>query len=162
MKYLKIVLAAAMIAVIIMAGAGCRKPDTGGGLPAVSEEKSDEMVQGLDRDLVSANTRFAFNIFNQLIGEDRGQNIFISPLSILLALAMTYNGAVGETSLAMADAMEFEGMDMEELNQGFSDLMVSLLSADKSVELSIANSIWQRQDFDAKQEFIAEFIEERP
>jgi len=86
--------------------------------------------------------------------EDRGRNIFISPLSILLALAMTYNGAVGETSLAMADAMEFEGMDLEELNQGFSDLMVGILSADNRVEMIIANSIWQRQDFEIRQEFM--------
>ena len=28
---------------------------------------------------------------------------------------MAYNGAVGNTSLAMANALEFEGMDMEEL-----------------------------------------------
>ena len=154
MKHLKTVIIIAIIAAFLFSGIGCKKTAAGNGLPIVSESQSDELVENLDRDLVSANTRFAFNIFNQLIEEDGGQNIFISPLSILLALAMTYNGAVGETALGMADAMEFEGMDMEELNQGFSDLMISILSADKSVELSIANSIWQRQDFDASQDFI--------
>jgi serine protease inhibitor len=154
MKYVKTAFIALIIAAFLLACAGCRRVSAGEGLTPVSEDRADEMVEDLDRGLVNANTRFAFNIFNQLIAEDEGMNIFISPLSILLALAMVYNGAAGETSLAMADAMEFEGMDMEELNQGFSSLMISLLSADKSVELSIANSIWQRQDFDVKEDFL--------
>jgi len=120
----------------------------------VSREKSDELADSLDRSLVDANARFAFNIFKGLASEDKDQNIFISPFSILLALAMTYNGAVGDTSLAMADAMEFSGMDLQELNRGFSDLMVSILNGDSNVEISIANSIWQRMDFDAKETFI--------
>ena len=154
MKHLKTIIILAIITAFVLSGIGCKKAAAGNSLPVVSEDRADELVKDLDRDLVRANTRFAFNIFNQLTIEEEGQNIFISPLSILLALAMTYNGAVGETAQGMAHAMEFEGMDMEELNQGFSDLMISILSADKSVELSIANSIWQRQDFDAKEDFI--------
>ena len=109
--------------------------------PQYPKKSQMSWQESLTEDLISANTRFAFNIFKQLILEDKDRNIFISPLSILLALAMTYNGAAGETALGMADAMEFAGMDMEELNRGFSDLMISILSADKSIELSIANSI---------------------
>jgi len=127
----KIVLTAT-VAVLFLAGimfpVGCaRNSSTADNVPVVSLEKSDELADSIDRSLVDANTRFAFNIFNGLANEDSGQNIFISPLSILLALAMTYNGAIGETNLAMSDAME---------------------------EMSIANSIWQRMDFDAKEPFI--------
>ena len=123
-------------------------------VPVVSDEKSDELANKVDKSLIASNTDFAFNIFNKLIMEDSGQNVFISPLSILLALAMTYNGAVGDTNLAMADAMEFSGMDMEELNQGFSDLMVSILNGDPSVQINIANSIWSRLGFDPKEDFV--------
>ncbi|MCD4670421.1 MAG: serpin family protein [Actinomycetia bacterium] len=149
----------AIITAIFLAGIifpiGCaRGSSAADSVPVVSEERSDELIENLDRSLVDANTRFAFNIFRELVIEDKDQNIFISPLSILLALAMTYNGAAEDTSLAMADAMEFSGMDLEELNQGFGDLMVSILNADSEVEMSIANSIWQRMDFDAKEDFI--------
>jgi len=123
-------------------------------VPVVSDERSDELAGKVDKSLIASNTDFAFNIFNKLIMEDSGQNIFISPLSILLALAMTYNGAVGDTNLAMADAMELSGMDMEELNQGFSDLMVSILNGDPSVQINIANSIWSRLGFDLKEDFV--------
>ncbi|GAH24297.1 unnamed protein product [marine sediment metagenome] len=59
----------------------------------ISVEESDEVADSIDRNLVSANTGFGFKIFKELILEDSNQNIFISPLSILLALAMTYNGS---------------------------------------------------------------------
>jgi serine protease inhibitor len=129
-------------------------PPLTGSLPAVSAEESDKMVEDIGAGLVDANTEFAFSMFRKLAGEDAGQNIFISPLSILLALAMTYNGAVGETADAMADAMEFSGMEMEELNRGFSNLIISIINADSDVEISIANSIWQRSDFKPEKDFI--------
>ncbi len=115
-------------------------------VPVVSGEKSDELANKVDQGLVGSNTDFAFNIFSRLIIEDSGQNVFISPLSILLAIAMTYNGAIGDTNLAIAEAMEFSGMDMEELNQGFSDLMISVLNGDPDVQINIANSIWPTLD----------------
>lgn len=155
MKIIIVAVAIVVIMALLVAGISARcKSGRSDSVPVMSQEKSDELAGSIDRSLVDANTRFAFNIFNSLASEDSGQNIFISPLSILLALAMTYNGAVGETNLAMADAMEFSGMDLQELNKGFGDLMVSILNGDSDVEMSIANSIWQRMDFDAKEAFI--------
>jgi len=154
MKKSKMILAAVVIiAVILMASSGCfwQFFDRVGG---VSEEESDEIAAEVGGDLIHSNTQFGFNIFNQLILEDKDQNIFISPLSILLALAMTYNGAVGDTSKAMADALEFSGFDLEELNTGFKDLMISIENADSDIELSIANSIWMNLGFEAKEDFI--------
>ncbi len=159
MVKIKIALTAVIITALFLAGIifpiGCAK-DSGAAvsMPVVSDERSDEIAEMVDINLVGSNTVFAFNIFDRLIAEDSGQNVFISPLSILLALAMTYNGAVGDTNLAMADAMEFSGMDMEELNQGFSDLMVSILNGDPEVQINIANSIWPRLGFNPKEDFI--------
>ncbi|MFC2159259.1 serpin family protein [Actinomycetota bacterium] len=159
MKKIKIVISIVIITTLLLLSvpiiSSCSK-DSGGKstVPVVSGEKSDELADKVDSSLLSSNTDFAFNIFNRLIAEDSGQNVFISPLSILLALAMTYNGAVGDTNLAMADAMEFSGMDMEELNQGFSDLMVSILNGDPEVKINIANSIWPRLGFNPKEDFV--------
>ena len=152
---ISIVIITALLLVSVPIFSSCAK-DSGGisTVPVVSGEKSDELAGKVDRGLVGSNTDFAFNIFNKLIAEDSGQNVFISPLSILLAIAMTYNGAVGDTNLAIADAMEFSGMDMEELNQGFSDLMVSILNGDPGVKINIANSIWPRLGFDPKEDFV--------
>jgi len=120
----------------------------------ISVEESDEVADSIDRNLVSANTGFGFNIFKELILEDKDQNIFISPLSILLALVMTYNGAVGDTNLAMAEALGFKGFDLEELNSGFHDLLLSIKNADSDIDLAIANSIWYKLDDEVKEDFI--------
>ncbi len=159
MKKIEIVIITIMITTLLLASipiiSSCAK-DNGDIriVPVVSGEKSDELANKVDRGLVGSNTDFAFNIFSRLIIEDSGQNVFISPLSILLAIAMTYNGAIGDTNLAIAEAMEFSGMDMEELNQGFSDLMVSILNGDPDVEINIANSIWPKSGSDPQEDFI--------
>ena len=129
----------------------CSKEDS---VEKITEEQSDEIAATVDKNLINANTRFGFNIFKELILEDKNKNIFISPLSILLALAMTYNGAVGDTNLAMAEALQFKSFDLEELNSGFHDLLVSIRNADSDIDLAIANSIWYRLDDKVKEDFI--------
>ena len=67
---------------------------------------------------------------------------------------MTYNGAEGDTSLDMAEALRFSGFTLEQLNQGFNDLTASVTDADEQVETSIANSIWYRAGYDVQKGFI--------
>lgn len=95
--------------------------------------------------LVAANNEFGFDLFNQLRSQDKDKNLFISPLSIATALAMTYNGAAGETQQAMARALKFGQMNQTDINQSSAALMAKLKSADPKIELLIANSLWARQ-----------------
>jgi serine protease inhibitor len=157
MRKIKVLLTALTLLALIPAGMAFPGGSSGGGasrIPTEAEKRSDELAASIDSSLIDANTRFAFDILQELVSEDRGKNVFISPLSILLALAMTYNGAAGDTNLAMAKALQFSEFDLEELNQGFSDLMFSVVNADEKVELSIANSIWYRLGFKAEEDFI--------
>ena len=120
----------------------------------VSTEESDEIAGSMDVNLVDANTGFGFNIFKELTAEDKDSNVFISPLSILLAPAMTYNGAADDTNLAMAEALGFNEFDLEELNSGFHNILISIMNADSDIELSIANSIWYKLGYGVNQDFI--------
>jgi len=110
--------------------------------------ESDQRASEVDKDLVSGNTRFALNILKELQKEDEGRNIFISPLSVSVALAMIYNGARGQTSDAIAKTLQINGIDLNTINQGFRDLMDSQLNADDRVSLRIGNSIWIRKSFE--------------
>ena len=105
--------------------------------------------------LVDANNRFGLKLFANLRDADAAGNVFISPASVAIALAMTYNGAGGETQQAMARALELSGLSLDEVNQSYAALLQTLATADPKVTLSIANSLWSRQDVAFKQDFLA-------
>lgn len=109
---------------------------------------SDEKAYSVDTTLVSANTRFAYDLFRELVAEDANENVFISPLSISMALAMAYNGAEGTTKDAMAQTLNFGNMTLEEINQEYSNLMESLKDVDQAVKLLIGNSVWMNKEFE--------------
>jgi serine protease inhibitor len=108
----------------------------------------------LDTRLIEASNRFSFNLFDRIAKKETNKNIFISPLSISLALSMTYNGARGETQNAMAKTLEAQGIAINEVNHFNRMLQESLLSSDKGTEISIANSLWANKGISLKQSFI--------
>ena len=116
---------------------------------------SDAKASSVDKSLVAANTDFAVRLLLELQREQSGENIFISPISVSIALSMTYNGADSATKEAMSAALGLDGMRVEEVNLGYQQLILSLLSVDKDVSLNIGDSVWIRSSFaDAvKQEF---------
>ena len=107
-----------------------------------------------DYNLKAESSGFAFGLFAQVISEDYGENVVLSPLSAKLALAMAYNGASGETEEAMAGVLDLEDMSLEEVNEQLGNLMLSLEQADEDVLLEIANSMWANQDYALNQEFV--------
>jgi serine protease inhibitor len=107
-----------------------------------------------DERLVAANNRFGFELFDQLQPKDRGKNVFYSPLSVALALSMTYNGAAGETKEAMRRTLKTEGLSLDVLNEASAALINSLRSSDPKIELAIANSLWARRDVKFREDFL--------
>lgn len=81
-------------------------------------------------------------------------NIFISPLSISMALGMTLNGAEGQTRAEMEEALTLAGLSVAEINDAYRGLMDLLPGLDRKVIFEIANSIWYRDTFDAEQAFL--------
>ena len=77
-------------------------------------------------DLVDGNSAFAFDLYHAL-REMSDDNLFYSPYSISLALAMTYAGATGETERQMADTLHFL-LPQERLHTSFNSLDLELAS----------------------------------
>lgn len=109
--------------------------------------------QNINNNFIQGNNKFAFNLFNSLTSHNSGDNLFISPTSIAIALTLLYNGADGITKEEMAKTLQIQDINLEEVNQSYRDLQ-QLLTSQKEIELSIANSLWIRQDFPIKQTFI--------
>jgi serpin B len=123
-------------------------------IAVTTKQKYPDRQLNLDDRLIEASNRFSFNLFDRIAKKQTNKNIFISPLSISLALSMTYNGASGETQSAMARTLEVQGIAISEVNNFNRILQKSLLSNDKGTEISIANSLWANKDFSLEQSFV--------
>lgn len=111
-------------------------------------------VTEAEKELIASSNRFGFSLFKKVAEADPDSNLFISPLSVSLALGMTYNGAAGDTREAMASALELTGMTPEEINQSYRHIIDFLSGLDPAVAFSIANSIWYRQGFPISPTFV--------
>ena len=96
----------------------------------------------------AAAADFAVRLFKECA---KGENVLVSPLSVLAALSMTANGAKGETLSEMEAVL---GMKCDALNAFFRSYMNALKPTDKC-KLSLADSIWFRDGrFTVNQEFL--------
>ncbi len=105
-------------------------------------------------DLVFANNSFGLKTLKMLNGNFDNQNIFISPTSIATALSMTMNGADGQTLEDMMDALELRGWTLDEINAAYKTLLLFYPTIDESVKLTIANSIWYKENYNILETFL--------
>lgn len=108
----------------------------------------------LDNQLIEASNRFGFKLFGRIANQEIDKNIFISPLSVSLALSMTYNGANGETKAEIAKLLEAQDIEIRKVNTFNQKLQSSLLNIGKGTEIAIANSLWANEDVSLKQSFV--------
>lgn len=85
-------------------------------------------------------TEFSIRLLQQ--AEEDDKNTLISPYSLLSALAMTANGADGNTRSQMEEVF---GISIEELNEYLHNYQ-QLLFEDTENRLSAGNSIWLKDD----------------
>lgn len=107
--------------------------------------------------IVQADNELGFELFDILSDELLAdENIFISPVSINLALGMARNGARTNTLQAMEEVMHVDGLSSTEINQTFQSLIQDLSNLDNQVTLNIANSVWYDQNFIVEPQFISD------
>ncbi len=106
--------------------------------------KSSIATYAPDETFCSAQMAFSTELFQQAMLITPEQNTMVSPLSVSLALAMTANGADGDTLAEMEDVLG-SGMPMGDLNSYLS-CYKDLLTGDSKSTLHIADSIWYRDD----------------
>lgn len=95
--------------------------------------------------LISSSNKFGFDLLKNINKDETGKDLFISPISVSMALGMTYNGADGETKDAMRNALHFGDLTDDEINNAYKSLISLLLSLDPKVAMALANSIWYRE-----------------
>lgn len=129
----------------------------GGSATPAEVEASDYVIQEGDRaaakTTAKAGNRFGDALYAASAGEPG--NLFMSPLSVRIALAMTYGGAKGETAEEMAKVLKLEG-SAEEVHGAMAALQESLdAAAGEGQELAIANRLWGRSG----EPFLPEYLQ---
>lgn len=103
---------------------------------------------------VKQDNTFAFDLLKTTLKQKNEPNVFVSPLSVSMALSMTLNGAKAETFNEMRNALRISGYSLEEINDYNQAMREALLNIDPSTQINIANSIWSKQGFPFESLFI--------
>lgn len=119
-----------------------------------SDPSRDIKLTKVQEDLLQAENTFGFHLFREITNQGTEGNIFISPLSVSMALGMTLNGASGTTYDSIRSVLGYRDISQKDINTSYQDLMEQLTALDPKVALQIANSIWSREEFQVEQTFI--------
>ncbi|XZE53635.1 serpin family protein [Planctomycetaceae bacterium SH139] len=116
---------------------------------------------------MEANSDFAWDLYAQIAKENEDGNLFFSPYSISSALAMTMEGARGQTAREMGDVLRFPdavrriGVDDQripwetaKIHTGMGTINDRLNREKKPYSLKVANALWGEQSYRWRPEFL--------
>ena len=150
-----------LIAIMLFGLVACTQPVSGGVLQSDKQRVTSPVAtQAGLATLVDGNSAFTFDLYQAIRETD--DNLFYSPYSISLALAMTYAGARGETEEQMANTLHFD-LPQNQLHSAFNSLDLELGRRGQGAKgkdgegfrLHIVNAIWGQKDY----EFLSEFLD---
>jgi len=104
--------------------------------------------------LSASNTQFALDLYKLHTASTNG-NVFMSPLSICVALAMTYAGARGQTKSQMKNVLHFTSMEEDHIHEAFADIQSALNKPNQPYKLYMANRLFGEKLYTFLDEFLA-------
>lgn len=144
-----------IIIAILIAATGCSAAGVAGAGDLMADVQAAERPANPGPLPVSFNQAVLDFSWTLLQKTDKGTgNLMISPASVFMALAMTLNGADGETRAAMLDVLADAGMTEEMLNEASRDWITMLQDTGDKTELYVSNAIWLRDSFVADPDFL--------
>lgn len=142
---------------ILLCSSSCEKRSIDVDTSKLPDPVKIELRSTAEKSIMRSDQNFAFDIFSNVFNEeaiDEDNNFMISPFSLSMALAMTWNGAGGTTKEAMQHTLKLGDYSDDEVNGYYKKLKEALLKTDPTTKLSIANSIWTNQLVPIKPAFI--------
>jgi serine protease inhibitor len=102
--------------------------------------------------VVRGNTAFALDLYGKLSTAEG--NLFLSPYSISMALAMTSGGARGQTLAQMEKTLRFPGQD--QLHPAMAALRKQINApGERGYQLNTANALWGRKGHPFATDYLA-------
>ncbi len=148
-------IALACLVLVMLMPAACKDSDRGG---AVNDGPDVAMALPLQGDaaaqpdpaLAAAVNDFGFDMARSVVSDQ--DNAIISPLSIHIALSMTYNGAAAQTAEEMANVLHIGDLDLAQLDRAYANLLWRM-DASEDITLTIANSLWIDDEYSLRPTF---------
>lgn len=139
------------LSAVLFAAASCKK-DTQKPKPDIGITLS---LNATEQQQAAGDNAFTFNLFKTVSAANtNGTNLFVSPLSVSMALGMTANGANGQTLADMRSTLGFNDYTEDQINNYYNKLVTQLPQLDPNTTLKIANSIWYDKKFSVLPQFI--------
>lgn len=159
MKYMPTaILVLASLTILVLLLAGCIGPEqpgppTGQRTPIPPVTTTSAPVSDSQQSGVDANNRFAIDLYTRLADQGDG-NIFFSPFSISSALAITYEGARGNTADEIRSVFHFPD-NTTMMRNGFARTIAGINSGASTYTLRTANALWAEQTYPFLPEYIS-------
>ncbi len=144
------IISLALICVMILNCAGCVPKARAADLMEGIREQDPDWTPRIPEVSYIKTVDFAVRLLRT--ANEEGRDTLVSPISVLSALAMTANGAEGETKAQMEETL---GMNTDELNLFFKSFRHSLGQTEKE-KIRLANAIWFTEDprFTVSEDFL--------
>ena len=118
--------------------------------------RNDIVLTKAQSELCRQTNDFTFDFMKILTDKEKKDiNIFASPFSLQTVLAMTAEGAAGDTREEMVKALRLDKYSEEEVTEYFKTLIPALESVDKTTVMEIANSFWSKESIKIKEDYAA-------
>ncbi|TGZ75307.1 hypothetical protein CRM22_000422 [Opisthorchis felineus] len=110
-----------------------------------------------EMELYSSMAQFSCDMYSQVLAAQpmEAQNVFISPLSVFVALLMTLVGAGGQTRLELRQSLHIpRQLEDNEVHNMFGSVLMNQFMQSNDVNASIANRLFVLQNITVLGEFI--------
>ena len=123
---------------------GSIKPDSGNDSRTKVNLKNLVPISLTDaqKDIVTANDAFAYNLYNAVSTDANGKSFFISFFSFSSILTLDLGGAAGETKSQLINTLGYKNFNEEEIYSFYKYLLPKLMDVDNSTTFIPAFSIW--------------------
>ena len=152
----KMIILNILLTTAIMFSACEKEPEftPGGNKP---KDRRDIVLTKTQQQIGYTANAFTFDFLKAAAAKEAdGKNIFISPFSIQMALAMTAAGAEGDTQSEMYNALGFQDFSHEDVSEFYRTLIPALQDVDNTTVFEIANSFWAKPGIKIKDGYITD------
>ena len=121
----------------------------------VPNERADLVLTSDQKAMAAAGNAFAFDMFGLLLSSEEDNDVFLSPLSVELALGMLNEGARGATAEEIMRTLSFGDSDRAAVNEYYKSLIDQSVAVDNQVDLLVTNALVASDEYDVLDSYVS-------